>query len=97
MALDNTQKAALAAIPVLIVGVILYMVATTNLEANEQAERCATWSDEIESIRLTLDAHQASLGGTLDLNGDVKAERLAFNAEVHDWNTECANGDYSNE
>ena len=66
------------------VGIIIFSLVALFVNTN-----CSNWSRDIEDKRAILDARQESLGGILDLSGEVEAMRLQFNQEVADYNARC--------
>jgi hypothetical protein len=52
--------------------------------------RCQEWSDEIEMVRADLEGRQGSLGGQLDLDGEMASSWNQLNLDIDRYNLECA-------
>ena len=52
--------------------------------------RCQEWSDEIEMVRADLEDRQGSLGGQLDLDGEMASNWNQLNLDIDRYNLECA-------
>jgi len=59
-----------------------------TMSINSQNE-CQTRLADLQSQRAQLDARENSIGGSLDLNGELAAAGEAYNAEVQQYNAEC--------
>lgn len=87
---STIQLAIVAAITVIAVTVVISVVNQQNAEIEAQYQYCENWSDQLDQRLTRLQARQNSFGGSIDWNGDVEAERLSFNAEIGQYNRECA-------
>jgi hypothetical protein len=76
-----------------IVGIIVIVIAVAFIviAVNAQTARsaCSERAQAIERKRADLDARSGSIGGILDLNGDVESARQQFNLDVRQYNTDC--------
>lgn len=97
VAKSTVHLAIVAAIIVIAVTVVISVVNQQNAEIEKenaeieaQYQYCQNWSDQLDQRLARLQARQSSFGGSIDWNGDVEAERLSFNAEIGQYNAECA-------
>jgi hypothetical protein len=72
----------------LLIGGIIW--ATVGHGVQNIQYHCDERQTQIQNTRAMLEGKQNSLGGMLDLNGDVAAMRAQFNLEVDRYNQECA-------
>lgn len=93
--MDNVQKAGMVGVSIMIgiVGILIF----TSIDwseigpiVNTATGRCDEWSDEIEMTRADLNGRQSSLGGQLDLDGQMASSWNQLNLEVDRYNLECA-------
>jgi uncharacterized membrane protein len=59
-----------------------------NEKINAQNEKCQQWSNEIENQRAQLDIKANTIGGKLDLSGNLEAQYYSLNNEIDQYNAE---------
>ena len=74
-----------------IIAVAVGVIIAVSLQQSAEIEFCDNWSEDLETQRQQLNTRANTLGGQLDLSGDLEADTIAFNQDVHRYNEECAN------
>lgn len=85
--MNKSTKFIVVVVPIVAVFAILIGIIAW-IQGN--SANCNAWFNDLGLKKSQLAARSNSLAGSLDLGGDLEAERIALNAEINDYNRECA-------